>query len=67
VGLRVSIDGDKCMGSGNCLFWAAEVFGLSDDGVAFIVAQPGDEDTARKVRQAAEGCPTQAIVVETED
>jgi ferredoxin len=67
VGLHVAIDETKCMGSGNCLFWAPAVFGLGDDGVAFIVAQPNDDDAARQVRQAADGCPTQAILVATED
>jgi ferredoxin len=67
VGLRITIDPAKCMGSGNCLFWAPAVFGLSDEGVAFVAAQPVDEATSQQVRQAAEGCPTQAISVATED
>jgi ferredoxin len=67
VGLRVTIDAAKCMGSGNCLFWAPGVFELSDADVAFVVAQPNDAEAARRVRQAAEGCPTQAISVVTED
>jgi ferredoxin len=59
--VRIEISRDKCMGSGNCLFWAPGVFELGDDGVAFIV----DPDAAseRQIMQAAEGCPTQAIAV----
>jgi ferredoxin len=49
------------MGSGNCSFWAPEVFDLDDDGVAVVLdpnAQPED-----KIVLAAQGCPTQAIAL----
>jgi ferredoxin len=67
VGLRITIDTSKCMGSGNCLFWAPGVFGLSDDGVAFVAHPDSADADERKVRQAADGCPTQAISVIVED
>jgi ferredoxin len=61
VGFHISIDRDKCMGSGNCLYWAPGVFDLGDDDVSFVVdAQAASE---RQIMQAVEGCPTQAITV----
>jgi ferredoxin len=59
--LQIEINRELCMGSGNCSFWAPGVFDLDDDGIAIVLdpaAQPED-----KVVLAAQGCPTQAIVV----
>jgi ferredoxin len=59
--LRIEISAEKCMGSGNCLFWAPGVFELGDDGISFVVDPGAASD--RQVMQAVEGCPTQAITV----
>ena len=59
--VRIEINRDKCMGSGNCLFWAPGVFELGDDGVSFVLDPAAA--TERQIMQAVEGCPTQAIVV----
>ena len=57
--LDVRIDWDRCMGSGNCVFWAPETFDLSDDGHAVVVdAAATDEE---RLRVAAQGCPVGAI------
>jgi ferredoxin len=59
VALEIEIDRDKCMGSGNCSFWAPGVFDLDDEGISIVLdpeAQPEE-----KVVLAAQGCPTQAI------
>ena len=61
MSLRVEIDRDKCMGSGNCVYWAASVFDVNDLMVAVVIGDP-DAHTER-VRLAAEHCPTNAITV----
>jgi ferredoxin len=64
VAVRIEINRELCMGSGNCSFWAPGVFDLDDDGIAVVVdpaAQPED-----KVVLAAQGCPTQAITITTD-
>jgi ferredoxin len=61
VALEIEIDRDKCMGSGNCSFWAPDVFDLDDEGISVVLdpeAQPEE-----KIVLAAQGCPTQAISV----
>lgn len=58
---RIEIDATKCMGSGNCSFWAPATFDLGDDGVAFVKDEAGDDED--KIVLAAQGCPTQAIAV----
>lgn len=62
MSLDIVIDADKCMGSGNCSFWAPGVFELNDDGIAIVVdAAAAPEE---KILLAAQGCPTQAIAVD---
>ena len=57
--LDVRIDWDRCMGSGNCVFWAPGTFDLSDDGHAVVLdAAATDEE---RLRIAAQGCPVGAI------
>jgi ferredoxin len=56
------VDRDACMGSGNCVFWAPDVFDLDDDGIAVVVGDATGRD--EEVRKAAANCPTSAIRVE---
>jgi ferredoxin len=63
VALRIVIDGDRCVGSGNCLYWAPATFDLGDDGIS-VVVDPGGDDEDR-IRVAEEGCPTRAITVDS--
>jgi ferredoxin len=60
--IRIAIDRDRCVGSGNCLFWAPGTFDLGDDGIAVVIDAGGDDED--RIRVAAEGCPTRAISVE---
>ena len=53
--LQIRIDWDRCMGSGNCQFWAPDSFDLSEDGHA-VVTDPAATDEER-LRIAAQGMP----------
>ena len=57
--IRIEVDRDRCVGSGNCEFWAPSVFRVTDDGVATVVGDPASGSEA--VESAAEHCPTLAI------
>ena len=59
MALEIRIDREKCMGSGNCSFWAPNTFDLDDDGKSIVTDAEGDPED--KVVLAAQGCPTQAI------
>ena len=61
MAVEIRIDREKCMGSGNCSFWAPGTFDLDDEGVAVVVDAEGEPE--EKVVLAAQGCPTQAITV----
>ena len=59
--MRIEIDREVCMGSGNCLFWAPGVFDLDDEGIAIVVDPAGAPE--EKIVLAVEGCPTRAITL----
>ena len=59
---RIVIDRDRCVGSGNCLFWAPATFDLDDGGTSVVVDPAGDEEA--RILVAVEGCPTRAITLE---
>lgn len=61
MAVEIRIDREKCMGSGNCSFWAPSTFDLDDEGIAIVVNAEGDPE--EKIVLAAQGCPTQAIEV----
>jgi ferredoxin len=61
MAVEIRIDREKCMGSGNCSFWATGTFDLDDEGIATVIDPAGDGDD--KIVLAAQGCPTQAISV----
>jgi len=62
VAIRIVIDRERCVGSGNCLYWAPGTFDLGDDGISMVVDPSGDDED--RIRVAAEGCPTRAISLE---
>lgn len=59
--IEVRIDRDRCMGSGNCVFWAPDAFELDDEGISRL-ATPRAGDEAGILRALA-GCPVGAIAV----
>ena len=62
MGLRIEVDRERCMGSGNCAFHAPATFDLDDDLKA-VVLDP-DGDPVDKVELAVEACPTNALRAE---
>ena len=63
--LTIKIDRERCMGSGNCSFWAPATFDLDDEGTAIVVDPLGEP--LEKIQGAADGCPTLAISLTKEN
>jgi ferredoxin len=63
--LNIRIDKERCMGSGNCSFYAPATFDLGDDGKAIVLDANGDPEDS--IVLAAKGCPTQAIFLDESD
>jgi len=63
--MKVRVYRDRCIGAGNCIGVAPEVFQLDFQGKA-TVENPAGAD-ARTLREAAEVCPTNAIALFDEE
>lgn len=62
TGVEVSVDQSVCIGAGQCVFVAPEVFTQRDDDgvVELLDPHPGD-DQLEAVEEAIEVCPAQVI------
>ena len=58
---RITVDGERCIGSGMCIVFAPGTFGHDDHAKAVVVDPDGDNEDA--VRNAVEGCPTGALAI----
>ena len=79
--VQVWIDQDLCTGDGLCTEIAPDVFGMHDDGLAYVIEDgkllidPGGvnavasvtEDQIEAVVESAEECPGECIFVEVVD
>jgi ferredoxin len=65
--VKAEIDEDECSGTGLCTRICGEVFELNDDFVSSVRVDTIAPEYEDKVREAAELCPLQAIIVTTGD
>jgi len=57
----ITVDRDRCMGSGMCLVYAPGTFEHDDHTKAIVVDPAGD--TIEAIRTAVEACPTGALTL----
>jgi ferredoxin len=62
--MKVFIDQDKCVASGQCVLTAPDVFDQRDEDGIVVLLNDNPPDRADDVRQAAAVCPALAIRVE---
>ncbi|MET9491255.1 ferredoxin [Nocardia sp. NPDC006630] len=63
--MKVVVEQDKCVSSGQCALQGAGVFDQRDeDGVVVLLEEYPAADKAGAVHQAAAGCPAKAIHIE---
>lgn len=55
----LTVDRDRCMGSGQCTFYAPHTFDLDEDSIAFVLDERGDADG--QIQMAIDVCPTRAL------
>lgn len=59
----VTVDKSRCIGCGLCVSIAPEVFEMKDDGFSHAKDVSGDKKFTKKVKEAADSCPVQAIKI----
>jgi ferredoxin len=62
--MRAKVIAEECIGDGTCADVCPEVFEMRDDGLAYVIADPVPPDVEDRCREACEGCPVDAIVLE---
>jgi ferredoxin len=63
--MKVVVNQDKCVSSGQCVLNASELFDQrDDDGVVVLLNDSPPPDQADNVRNAATACPALAIDIE---
>ncbi|MFF0340902.1 ferredoxin [Kribbella sp. NPDC004875] len=63
--MKVFVDQDRCMASGQCALIADDVFGQrAEDGIATVLDDSPSDDRRPDVEDAAAGCPALAITLE---
>lgn len=56
----LTVDRDRCMGSGQCTFYAPNTFDLDDMSIAVVTDQHGDSE--KDIEMAIDVCPTRSII-----
>jgi ferredoxin len=63
--VKVTVDQDKCVSSGQCVLNAGDVFDQrDDDGVVVLLNDSPADEQQDNVRKAAAACPALAIDLE---
>ena len=61
--MKVRVDADLCTGCGPCEDICPEVFEIRDD-ISVVLANPVPPEHEDAAREAAEACPTGAIIID---
>ncbi len=58
--MSIKVDQDACIGCGTCAGLCPDVFKINEDGKAEVIS----EENLDCAKNAASGCPVDAIIVE---
>jgi ferredoxin len=65
--MRLRVDGDRCIGAGQCVRLAPDVFDQDeDDGTVVLLRESVPADREAVAREAVNACPAQAIAVDSD-
>jgi ferredoxin len=59
--MRINADRDVCIGSGNCVFAAPELFDQGADGLVALLEPIPDASVEQTARDAVARCPSGAL------
>jgi ferredoxin len=61
VTARITADPERCIGSGQCVLTAPDIFDQDEDGAVHLLTEAPDEGRREVVAEAVRGCPVGAI------
>ena len=61
--MRIDADAGRCVGAGQCVLSAPEIFDQDDNAIVVVVADAPGESARVVAAQAADRCPSGAITV----
>ena len=61
--MRIEVEKERCIGSGQCNLIAPTVFDQDDDGIVVLLTERPPSGEHDHVHEAAQVCPAQAIRV----
>lgn len=59
--MKLEADREVCIGAGNCVMTASEVFDQDDDGTVVLLESRPSGEALAQVRRAVELCPSGAL------
>ena len=62
--MKATVDRDACISCGLCVSVCPEVFELDSDDISVVKQDPVKTENEDCAREAADGCPTDAIHIE---
>lgn len=62
--MEINVDRDRCVGAGQCVLSAPDVFDQDDEGLVTVLDPAPAAELAEDVGQAEKICPAQAISVQ---
>jgi ferredoxin len=61
--VRIHVDAEKCIGGGQCVLAASELFDQDDDGIVVVLRDRPSPDEWEAAQEAAEVCPARVIEI----
>lgn len=62
--MKVKVNREACIGCGACAAICEDVFEIDDEGLSVAKTEEVKKELEQEVRDAADSCPTAAIIVE---
>lgn len=62
--MKIVADRDKCVGGGQCVVAAPDLFDQDDDGLVLVLEDQPGTDQSNDAEMAARLCPARAIDIE---
>ena len=62
--MKVHVDQERCVGAGNCVVQAPEIFDQGEDGIVILLQPDPPAELYEAARDATVTCPALAITIE---